>query len=71
MEQAMDFLAPVPHRRPDAGLVGRGFPALRDAVRDLTTHKRVHPRHLREHSFLAELLADGSWGRVVGRAQLV
>ncbi|MGG8410348.1 tetratricopeptide repeat protein [Streptomyces sp. 12297] len=33
-----------------------GFPALRDAVRDLTAHERVHPRHLRDQSFPAELL---------------
>ncbi|MEU2835180.1 tetratricopeptide repeat protein [Streptomyces lavendulae] len=34
-----------------------GFPTLRDAVRDLTAHERVHPRHLRDQSFPAELLA--------------
>ncbi|WP_331747218.1 tetratricopeptide repeat protein (plasmid) [Streptomyces sp. NBC_00853] len=35
-----------------------GFPALRDAVRDLTAHERVHPRHLRDQSFPIDLLAD-------------
>lgn len=34
-----------------------GFPALREAVRDLTTHERVRPRHLRDQSFPVELLA--------------
>ncbi|MFD4243281.1 tetratricopeptide repeat protein [Streptomyces sp. NPDC058525] len=34
-----------------------GFPALRDAVRDLTAHERVRPCHLRDQSFPAELLA--------------
>ncbi len=34
-----------------------GFPALRDAVRDLTAHQRVRPRHLRDQSFPVELLA--------------
>ncbi|MEU6313055.1 hypothetical protein [Streptomyces sp. NPDC047014] len=34
-----------------------GFPAIRDAVRDLTAHERVRPRHLREQPFPAELLA--------------
>ncbi|MFE0601688.1 tetratricopeptide repeat protein [Streptomyces sp. NPDC058892] len=34
-----------------------GFPALRDAVRDLTEHERVHPRHLRDQSFPVDLLA--------------
>ncbi|MFI9362413.1 tetratricopeptide repeat protein [Kitasatospora sp. NPDC053057] len=33
------------------------FPALRDAVRDLTAHERVPPRHLRDQSFPVELLA--------------
>lgn len=33
-----------------------GFPALRDAVRELTAHERVHPRHLRDQSFPVELL---------------
>ncbi|MFJ5634682.1 tetratricopeptide repeat protein [Streptomyces goshikiensis] len=34
-----------------------GFPTLRDAVRDLTAHERVHPHHLRDQSFPVELLA--------------
>jgi hypothetical protein len=33
------------------------FPTLRDAVRGLTAHQRVHPRHLRDQSFPAELIA--------------
>ncbi|MFF7633549.1 tetratricopeptide repeat protein [Kitasatospora sp. NPDC008050] len=33
------------------------FPALRDAVRGLTAHQRGHPRHLRDQSFPAELVA--------------
>ncbi|WP_327258200.1 hypothetical protein [Streptomyces sp. NBC_01244] len=34
-----------------------GFPAIRDAVRDLTAHERVRPCHLRDQSFPVELLA--------------
>ncbi|GAA2780468.1 tetratricopeptide repeat protein [Kitasatospora aburaviensis] len=33
------------------------FPAVRDAVRSLTAHERVRPRHLRDQSFPVELLA--------------
>ncbi|RDG36983.1 tetratricopeptide repeat protein [Streptomyces corynorhini] len=33
------------------------FPAMRDTVRSLTAHERVHPRHLRDQSFPVELLA--------------
>ncbi|MFF2077503.1 tetratricopeptide repeat protein [Kitasatospora sp. NPDC058162] len=33
------------------------FPDLRDAVRGLTAHQRVHPCHLRDQSFPAELIA--------------
>lgn len=33
------------------------FPDLRDAVRGLTAHQRVHPRHVRDQSFPAELIA--------------
>ncbi|MFH8381895.1 tetratricopeptide repeat protein [Kitasatospora sp. NPDC018058] len=33
------------------------FPNLRDAVRGLTAHQRVYPRHLRDQSFPAELIA--------------
>ncbi|MFJ9442815.1 hypothetical protein ACIRRH_13205 [Kitasatospora sp. NPDC101235] len=34
-----------------------GFPTLRDAVRGLAAHQRVHPRHLCDQSFPAELIA--------------
>ncbi|MBV6700113.1 tetratricopeptide repeat protein [Kitasatospora aureofaciens] len=34
------------------------FPTLRDAVRGLTAHQRVHPRHLRDQSFPAELITQ-------------
>ena len=34
-----------------------GFPALRDAVRSLTAHERLRPRHLCDQLFPAELLA--------------
>lgn len=34
-----------------------GYPAIRDAVHDLTAHERVRPRHLREQPFPAEMLA--------------
>ncbi|WP_380279959.1 tetratricopeptide repeat protein [Kitasatospora purpeofusca] len=33
------------------------FPVLRDAVRELTAHQRVSPRHLRDQSFPVELIA--------------
>ncbi|MGE7432740.1 tetratricopeptide repeat protein [Kitasatospora sp. NPDC001175] len=33
------------------------FPTLRDTVRRLTAHQRVHPCHLRDQSFPAELIA--------------
>ncbi|MFE6056412.1 tetratricopeptide repeat protein [Kitasatospora sp. NPDC056446] len=36
---------------------GGDFPYLRDAVRGLTAHQRVQPRHLRDQSFPAELIA--------------
>ncbi|MER7580362.1 hypothetical protein [Kitasatospora sp. NPDC097691] len=42
-------------RRPDRW--AEDFPTLRDAVRGLTAHQRVHPRHLRDQSFPAELVA--------------